>query len=147
MDGAHAHLLLNHVPGVATGIAAFLLLLALLRHNEQGFVKAALVVLLVAGAGTFAAYLTGVPAEEQMEKISGIDEHLIHAHHDRAWIAALLSALPTVGAAVAWITSRRRAVSITPTWAVLLLLLSVVAIVGLLWASSAGGVIRHPELR
>jgi hypothetical protein len=147
VGGAHPHLIVNHLPVFATGIGIVLLLFAWRRREQTGRLQAALLVLVIAGLASGAAFLTGIPAEEAVEGLPGVEEHMVHEHHGPALAALVASVLTAVVAVVAYLRSRRPGVVLSSRWFALLGLASLVSIVLLGWASNLGGLIRHTEIR
>lgn len=95
MNGAHLHLLLNHMPILGSLFGLVLLLVALVRRQPV-LVRAGLVTLLVAAALAIPANLTGEGAEEVVENYPGVTRALIHEHEEAAELA--LWALEFTGA-------------------------------------------------
>jgi hypothetical protein len=147
VDGAHPHLIVNHVPVVASAIGVLLLVVAHLRRTDRGMLDAALIVLVVAGLGAVAAFLTGDPAEHRVRGIPGVDEASIEEHHSIAWIASAVSVATAIGAVWTWARTRRVAGPPSRRWMAVLFLLAVASAALLAWTSNVGGVIRHTEIR
>lgn len=150
MNPAHVHLVLNHFPIVGTALAALLLGIALAsrtflaKETARGITLAGTILLAVSGASAAAAYLTGEPAEEQVEDMPGVDEPAIEEHEERAEVATVFAVLLGVGAVAASIVGGRREGSLTVAVPFGAALLSS----GLMaWTGAAGGKIHHPEVR
>jgi hypothetical protein len=147
MGGAHPHLIVNHVPLVATGLSILLLLFARAKPKDPGRMQAALLILVVAGLGSGVAFLTGIAAEEAVAGMVGIQEERIHQHHAPALAASVIS-LATAGLAmICFVILRRRGPPLQGGWFAGILAASLVAAGLLAWASNLGGVIHHPEIR
>jgi multisubunit Na+/H+ antiporter MnhB subunit len=147
VGGAHPHLIVNHLPVFATGIGVVLLVFAWRRREQAGRLQAALFVLVLAGLSSAAAFLTGIPAEEAVEGLPGVEEHMIHAHHAPALAALVVSLVIAALAVVAYVRSRRPGAALSRVWFAWLGLAGLVALVLLGWASNLGGLIRHTEIR
>lgn len=147
MSGAHPHLVVNHVPLIATVLGLVLLAFAAANGNERGRVRSALLLLVLAGLGAGAAFVTGVAAEEAVEGLPGIEEERIHHHHEPGLYALIASALSGLLAAVALVRSRQAPRTIPRAWLVAIVVLAVLSAGLLAWASERGGVIRHVEIR
>ena len=146
MNAAHLHLLVNHLPILGSFLAAPLLVLALLRRHEPGTLYGAVFLVLAAGIGAIAADQTGEGAEESVEDLPGVSEHLIHEHEEAAEVAmvlALVTAAIGIGATV--VTARSGKVHPLATGILLSATLATsAAMANVGWA---GGQIRHTEIR
>lgn len=144
MNGAHLHLLVNHVPilGVIFGLG--LGVYALVRHQDD-VVRAALGVLVLAAIGAFAANWTGEGAEHVLERaVPSVSEDAIHEHAefaDKASIAAyVLGGLALVTLGLSWGKALRRPL-------VYATLVGALVVSGLLaYTANLGGGIRHTEI-
>src|SRR5688500_19169800 len=92
MNLAHVHLLLNHVPTVGAAIAIALLILALIRKNDE-LKRVALEVFFVVALLTIPAYLSGVSAEKQIKDRDGVSLMMIAAHESAAVTSLVLMQL------------------------------------------------------
>lgn len=145
MSAAHLHLMLNHLPVMGTPIVLALLLWGLVRRSRD-VQRAALGAAVLLAVVSYPVFLTGEPAEEQLEDSTWYQERLVHEHEERGE-AALIAMLLTGGIAVVGLWQSRGA---RPAAAALGgitaggLALSA-ALFG--WTALAGGVIRHDEVR
>src|SRR5688572_7760803 len=144
MNLAHIHLLLNHVPTVGAAIAIALLVISLIRKNDE-LKRVALEVFFVVALLTIPAYISGVSAEKQIRDREGVSLAMIEAHESAA-IASLV--LMQLAGAFAWfgLWKFRRTARWGQTTMVLLLVLSALTIVVTARAANLGGEIRHPEI-
>lgn len=145
MNGAHLHLLVNHVPvlGLVFGLA--LLAAALFRRSTE-LTRASLVVFVLAGIAGIVVYLTGEPAEDTVEKVAGITEGLIGRHEDAALAATIGSGV--LGAWALFGLAGFRRLATLPRWFTSSsLVLALVAAVMMGWTANLGGQIRHSEIR
>lgn len=142
---AHLHLLLNHVPTVATVVAFGLLLLAFVRRNPHltwtSFELFFLIALI-----TLPVYLTGVAAEAQVEGLGGISAPSMRAHEDAALLAFIVMEMTGLAAWLGLWQFRRAA---RPSAAIVgaVLLFAVATIALMTRAATLGGEIHHPEIR
>ena len=145
MNGAHLHLLLNHMPILGSLFGLVLLLVALVRRQPT-LVKAALITLLVAAALAIPANLTGEGAEEVVENYPGVTRALIHEHEEAAELAMWALELTGALALVSLLLLSRghtRATLLTR-----LTLAGAFVSFGLMArAGNLGGQIMHPETR
>ena len=144
MNAAHLHLALNHLPVVVTLVALVLLAVAFWRQAD-GLLRTGAAIALGAALVTAPAYLTGEPAEEQIEDMSGVKESLIERHEDAADAAAVAVAVLGLAAAGCLLRFRREPIPRRAAAALVALALIATALFGR--AANLGGEIRHPEIR
>ncbi len=145
MDATHLHLMSNHLPILGTPLVAALLFWGFIRRSRE-ILRTALGAAVIVAALSYPVFLTGGPAEEQVEDAGWMKERLVHEHEERAE-AGLIAILLTgaLGAVVLWQSRAGRRV---PTMTAGLTLAGLAVSSGLFgWAALAGGVIRHDELR
>ena len=145
MNGAHLHLILNHLPVVGTLFLLFVLIAGLLQNSPQVH-RSSLAFAVLVGMAAAAAYLTGEPAEEViMEQVPGIAESVIEAHEEFAEIAFAVTAL--LGAmGVAGLVVFRRPNGPPALFMAAVLVVAVVAAGAMAYTANLGGDIRHPEI-
>lgn len=145
MNPAHLHLAINHAPLIGTAFTLLLLVVALAKKSEE-LKRISLCFLVLMALLSVPAYLTGEPAEEIVEKMSGISHAVIEEHEESAQWAfggqIGLGVLALVGLVVARMRQR------LPNW-IAGGLLVLALIVGGMMARTAnlGGLIRHPEIQ
>ncbi len=145
MNGAHWHLLLNHLPVLGSAFGILLLLFAWVRKSDE-IKKVSLGVFVLTAICAVPAYLTGEPAEEVAEHLPGVTHALIE-HHEEAALLALSAAVATGIAALAGLFLSRKA-KLLPIWLMLATLFLALATGGLMVrAANLGGEIRHTEIR
>ncbi|HEY9449372.1 MAG TPA: hypothetical protein VIQ60_06445 [Gemmatimonadaceae bacterium] len=145
MNGAHLHLLVNHLPVIGSIFAILLLMWSLARKNTD-IARAALGIFVVAAITGLAAYFTGEPAEHMAEDIAGVSRSMIHTHEESAELATLLLGGYGVFALGALLYLRKRAAEFPRKLMTLALLLSFVPAGAMGWTANQGGKIRHPEI-
>ena len=145
MNTAHLHLMVNHLPVIATPLVAVLLFWGLFRRSRE-ITRVAVAAAVLVAVSTYPVFLTGEPAEDQLENSSWIRERMVHDHEERAETALIAVLLTGVLAAVGVWQSRggrdvpRRTAGIT--------LAGLAVSAGLFgWTALAGGMIRHDEIR
>ena len=145
MTWAHLHLALNHVPVVGIPVAVLLLGIGMLRRSRE-LTRTAFWLLAGLALVTVFVYLTGEPAEEMVEGLAGVSEPVLEQHEEAALVATVATAIVGFTATIGLIWSRggrpgpRR-------YAILILLLGLVATGVLGWTANLGGQIRHSEIR
>jgi uncharacterized membrane protein len=144
MNLAHIHLLLNHVPTVGTAIAIALLILSLIRKNDE-LKRAALEVFFIVALLTIPAYLSGVSAEKQIREREGVSLAMMAAHESAA-VASLV--LMQLAGAFAWfgLWKFRRTARWGTTALIGVLVLSALTMAVTVRTANLGGEIRHPEI-
>jgi beta-lactamase regulating signal transducer with metallopeptidase domain len=144
MNSAQMHLAFTHVPVILSIAGLIMLAVALLLKNTT-LTKTSYSVILVAGIGALAMYLTGEGAEEAVEHLPGVSEAIISKHEEVARWALISVAATGIMALIALFSFRWPAV--TRISKILVLLLSI-ATGGLMTQTAhLGGQIRHTEMR
>ena len=142
MNGAHLHLLLNHIPVIGTAFALLLLAFGMWRKSDE-IKKAAFWALALAAASSVAAYLTGEPAEDVI-KGAGLSTALVEPHEEAAGAAFWASIVVGVGA-VGGLFWFRGVKPVKPAAASAVLVGAVIVAALMAWAAFLGGKIRHTE--
>ena len=146
LSPAHLHLVLNHIPVLGTMLfAPFVLVWGLLRRSRD-VTQIGLLLAVLLAVTTIPIYLTGEPAEEQVENQPWFDEPRVEAHEERAE-AGLIAVLVTGAAALAglWLARGGRPYRRDVSIAVLIGLVVSASLFAL--AALDGGQIRHDEIR
>ena len=145
MNGAHIHLILNHLP-IAGVFFSILLLPIAWRSRSEDLKRASLLLVVVTGLLTIPVFLSGDPAEDVVKLLPGITKTAIHLHEDAAEKSAwLVWGTSLVALAGLWISTRKK---VTPKWVIPLVLALSLGCLGLLGLSNnLGGQISHPEIR
>ena len=145
MEGAHFHLLVNHLPFIIPGIASLILIAGLLLKSDV-IKRVAFSIYVIGAISTLPAFGSGEDAEEAIENLPGVSHKLIHNHEEAAESFAFLSYLLGAMAALSlWANYSKRSPAKLTQYLVL-----VMAIVVLYYAKvtgTTGGEIRHPEIR
>lgn len=145
MDAAHLHLMINHLPIIGTPVVLAFLVWGLLRRSRD-IQRAALGGAVILAALTYPVFLTGEPAEHQVEDAAWMNERLVHEHEERAEMALIAVLLTGAVALVGlWQARRERPLSGKLTGVTAAGLLLSAGLLG--WTALAGGVIRHDETR
>lgn len=145
MNGAHFHLVVNHLPIIIPMAALIVLIVGLIIKSEV--VKRTAYLLFVVGAiCTMPAFASGEGAEEIAENLPGVTEHLIHEHEEKAEAFALLNyALGLISIIAIWASWKQKSFS---KWlSILILAMSLVVIFKGREVGTSGGEIRHTEIR
>lgn len=148
MNGAHWHLVVNHLPIIFPIVAVIVMVTGLVSKSEA--VKRTAFMIFILGAlaalAALAAMSSGEGAEEIVEKISGVTENYIENHEETAETFALLSyILGGISLLGLWASFKQKSFSSIISIATL-----VFALVVLFFAKqtgTTGGEIRHTEIR
>lgn len=146
MNGAHLHIMVNHLPVIGTLIAVAILAFALLLDHPV-LTRTGLWMLVGLGVAGIAVYLTGEPAEEVLESLPGFQEAMVERHERAATVATTLLAVVGAGA-LGWLfVSRRRIPWEHRRTAGYALLAALVPAAAMGYAAFLGGQIAHEEIR
>jgi hypothetical protein len=143
MSPAHWHLALNHLPVVGALIAATVLAIGYWRRADT-VLRLGAALAIGAALATGPVYLTGEPAEDQVEELRGISAAAIERHEDAAATAAV--AVAVLGIAAAACLARYRAGAVPRPAAAALVAIALIATALFGRAANLGGQIRHPEI-
>lgn len=145
MNGAHWHLVLNHLP-IIIPIVGLLIMFGGLLLKSDILKRAAYCIFILGTITAIAAFLTGEGAEEVVEEISGIDEQFIKVHEEVAEIfAILLYVLGGISLIGLWANWKNKSFSTAISFVVILF-----TFITLFYAKqtgTTGGEIRHTEIR
>lgn len=145
MNGAHLHLLVNHLPIVFPIVGIIVLLTGLISKSEA-VKRAAYLIFTIGAVSAFAAMATGEGAEEIVEKINGVSESYIETHEESAETFAIVSyILGLLSLLGLWASFKQKSFS-----NILNIVTLVFAFVVLFFAKdtgTTGGEIRHTEIR
>ncbi len=145
MDAVHIHLMLNHLPVLATPLGFILLLFGFVWKNRT-LRTTALGLFVLAAVAVIPVYLTGEPAEEVVESLPGVQEGIIDQHSDLGKLGFIGSGVLGLLALVVLI--RYRGKSEFPVQAgILLLATSAISCGVLIQTAYLGGQVRHTEIR
>jgi uncharacterized membrane protein len=145
MNGAHLHLIFNHLP-IVFPIVALLVLIGGFLFKSAVIKRVALSIFVAGSIAALPAILTGDGAEEVVENYAGISESLIHEHEEIAETFAILSYALGVFALIGlWANWKKK--SFSNYLAVTVLIFSLVVLFFAQQAGTSGGEIRHEEIR
>ena len=145
MNGAHWHLVVNHLPIIFPIVGVIVMITGLISKSEA--VKRTAFMIFVFGAlAAIAAMNTGEGAEEVVENINGVSENFIESHEEAAETFAILSyILGGISLLGLWASFKQKSFSSRISIATLIF-----AFVVLFFAKqtgTTGGEIRHTEIR
>lgn len=145
MNGAHWHLVVNHLPIVFPIVGVIVLITGIISKSEA--VKRTGLMIFVLGAfAAMAAMATGEGAEEVAEKISGVTENDIKSHEEIAesfaLLAYVLGGLSVLGLWASFMGKSFASMVSNGT-----LVLALIVIYFGRQTGTTGGEIRHTEIR
>lgn len=141
MDQTHLHLITNHLAVIGTLFAGIVLLIGLISNTVQTRI-AAFILMLISSVGGYITYQTGHEAEETVEHMKNISEHVIEQHEEFAekafWFIILLFIASLVGlyAGKKNLQSEKKI-----SWIILLICFAGFAVFA--WTGYLGGQIMH----
>jgi uncharacterized membrane protein len=145
MNGAHWHLVTNHLPIIIPIVGLFIMIGGVLFKSEI-LKRTAYCIFIVGALTAIAAMSTGEEAEEVVERIGSIDEQFIEAHEEAAEVfSIILYVLGGISLIGLWANWKGKSFANPIVYVTLGL-----ALVGLLYAKqtgTTGGEIRHTEIR
>jgi uncharacterized membrane protein len=145
MNGAHWHLVLNHLPIIIPVIGLLIMISGFLFKSEI-LKRAAYCVIIVGALTAITAMSTGEEAEEIVEEINGVDERFIEVHEEAAeTFAILLYILGGVSLVGLWTNWKQKSFS-NPV-ALATIIFTVVVLFFAKQTGTTGGEIRHTEIR
>ncbi len=144
MNATHFHLLLNHFPIIGTLIGTIILVYGFITKELKIKILSAYVIAAMALIAV-PVYLTGEPAEETVEHISGISEINIELHEEAAEFAIIMMSITGLLALISVIISKKIPAQIHKTFFVLIIF-SFFSFAAMARVGYLGGQIRHTEL-
>lgn len=144
MDTVHLHLLLTHVPVLATFFSLAILTWAMISKHPEHY-KIAFAGFIVAGVFVVAAFMTGEGAEDIAETIAGVSESAIEHHEDAASLAMWMTVVLGFFGLIGLIWNKYGMKGFRPfVWTVFLYGLVTAGV--LAYTANLGGQIRHTEI-
>lgn len=145
MNGAHYHLLVNHLPILGTLFGMLVLVTGFVFKNIS-IKRTGLGLLIFAAITVFPAHVTGEEAEEVVENIAGIDKHYIHEHEEAAdTFMGILIALGVIAIFTLVVDIMNK--KFAPILYVLTILFALITMLFAQKTGTTGGEIQHSEIR
>lgn len=145
MNGAHWHLVVNHLP-IVFPVAGLVVILTGLISKSEAVKRTAYLIFIIGALSALAAMATGDGAEEVVEKITVVSKEYIESHEETAETFALLSyVLGGFSIFGLWASFKQKSFNVIVTGITLIF-----ALVVLFFArqtGTTGGEIRHTEIR
>jgi uncharacterized membrane protein len=145
MNGAHFHLVVNHLPIIFPLVGAIVLITGIISKSDA--VKRTAYLIFILGAiAAIVSTKSGEEAEEVVEKMSGVSEKFIEIHEETAEKFAIMCyILGGVSLVGLWANFKQKAFSNIVSYFILLF-----AFIVLFFArqtGTTGAEIRHTEIR
>jgi uncharacterized membrane protein len=145
MNGAHWHLIVNHLPIIFPVVGVIVMLTGMIAKSEA-VKRTAYLIFFLGALSAFAAMATGEGAEEVVENISGVTENYIETHEESAEVMAILSyVLGGISLLGLWTSFKQKPIAGIVSW--LTLVMSLVVLFFARQTGTTGGEIRHTEIR
>lgn len=145
MNGAHLHMVVNHIPIMGTVFGLGVLITGLVTNNNT-VKNIAYVLFIIAAVFAAISSSTGEMAEELVKDIPSVEKKIIDQHaHFAALLALTLYVLGVTSAAGIFINFRKN--NRTRPIAFLAILLAIIGVFFIFQAGKSGGDIRHTEFR
>ena len=145
MNGAHLHLVVNHLPIIFPIVGAIVMVTGFIFKSDA-VKRTAFLIFILGSLSCIAAMATGEGAEEVVENISGVTENYIERHEEKAELFAILSYILGVLSLLGlWISYKQK--SFTNALNIIVLIFALVVIYFGKETGTTGGEIRHTEIR
>ncbi len=145
MNGAHLHLVVNHLP-IIIPIIAFILMLGGFAMKSEILKRAAYGLFVLGAISAMVAFATGEETEEVVEHMAGVDESLIKVHEEKAeTFAVLIYILGGISLVGMWASWKRA--SYSKMISIVAILFSLIVFIFAQQTGTTGGEIRHTEIR
>ena len=144
MNATHIHLLLNHFPIIGSLIGSAILLWGIFKKqdNIKSIAAATLFIMAILAIPVF---ITGEPAEESVEKLSGVSENMIDLHEEAAelsiWLMEITGLIALAAFFLQWKKNNKAGISFN-----ILLISAIISFAAMARTGYYGGQIRHTEL-
>lgn len=145
MNGAHFHLIVNHVPIIGSVIGMLILLTGVFLKDKK-VMMTGLGTLVFTSLSISIVLFTGDPAGDAVKGLPGVTESMIEHHEDIAysslWAVVPMGLFAALALYSLWKDERSgKALALTT------LVLALIAIGMMTWVGLTGGEIRHTEIR
>jgi hypothetical protein len=145
MNGAHFHLLVNHIPIIGSIIGMLILMVGLVIKNIT-VKQTGLCTLIFAALSTSVVLFSGDPAADAVKGLPGVSESMIEHHEDIAYSSLWVVIPMGLSAALAFYSLLKKEKS-GNTLTLVTFFLSLIVMGMMAWVGLTGGEIRHTEIR
>jgi uncharacterized membrane protein len=145
MNGAHWHLVVNHLPIIFPIVGVIVMITGLILKSEA-IKRTAFMIFVFSSLAAIVAMNTGDGAEEVVEKINGVTENYIENHEETAETFAILSyILGGISLLGLWASFKQK--SFSSIISITTLIFAFVVLFFAKQTGTTGGEIRHTEIR
>lgn len=144
MNAVHLHLMVNHIPILATFFSLCILAWSQYKGNKS-FFSLAMIGFIIAGVFSIIALQSGEAAEEIVEHLAGISGDVIHEHEEMAETANWLAVLLGIGGITGLFIQKKKE-SLMKISGLILLLIALISTGVFAYTAYLGGQIIHQEL-
>lgn len=144
MNATYIHLLLNHFPIIGGMIGSMLLLWGIIK-KQQNLQLVSLVIIIIMAVLSIPVFLTGEPAEEAVEHLSGVSEQMMELHEEAAELAMVLMSIAGILALISLITFYLKS-GLFKTMVLISVLAALLSTGAMIRTGYYGGRIRHSEI-
>jgi uncharacterized membrane protein len=145
MNGAHWHLVVNHLPIIFPLVGVIVMITGLIAKSDA-IKRTALMIFILSALAAIVAMNTGEGAEEVVENLNGVTENYIESHEETAELFAILSyILGGISLFGLWASFKQKTFS--SIISIGTLIFSFVVLFFAKQTGTTGGEIRHTEIR
>lgn len=145
MNGAHWHLVVNHLP-IIFPIVGVIVMITGLPTKSEAVKRTAFMIFILGALAAISAMSTGEGAEEVVEKINGVTENFIESHEETAETFAILTyILGGISLLGLWASFKQK--SFSSIISISTLIFAFVVLFFAKQTGTTGGEIRHTEIR
>ncbi len=145
MNGAHWHLMVNHLPLIFPLVGLIVLITALISRSES-VRRTAYLIFILGSLAAVIAMATGDGAEEIAKRLAGVTHTYIERHEETAETFALLSYILGGASLIGlWASFKQKGFSNIVSFVTLVF--SVIVLIFAKQTGTTGGEIRHDEIR
>lgn len=145
MNGAHIHLLSNHVPIIGEFMGMIVLGWGIYKRNTE-VLNAAYFIFILSAIGGIIAFWTGDSARSTIENMPGMLKSYVDNHETAADISIWLIGI-TGGMSLIGLTFLKRQKEFPLKFSVAVLIVALLAFALVSYTGYLGGLIHHPEIR
>lgn len=145
MNGAHFHLVVNHLP-IIFPLVGLIVLFSGIFSKSEAVKRTAYLIFVLAAIAAAVSMSSGEEAEEVVEHLSGISENYIETHEEAAETFALLCYI-SGALAIAGFWASYTGKKFANTIAVVIAAFTLIVLFFAKQTGTTGGEIRHTEIR
>lgn len=145
MNGAHFHMVVNHLP-IIFPIVGFIVLVVGFLVKSDVVKRTGFLVFILGAISNMPAFVSGEEAEEIVEGLSGVSHRLIHEHEEKAEVFGMMNYLLGLFSLIAlWASWKGK--QFAKYLGLLVLIFAPFVLYLAKETGTSGGEIRHTEIR